>query len=203
MSQKTRAVRNRKAARPPVKADPHKQKATLAQFATLAQEAQQAHQQLVQKANRAINELWKNQQEILQGLSAAEFNLRAHQKVMNAIALELNSLGKRMPMPVGMSVDATPSFLVMKELPGEGQAWRIDWPHYHKQVEEELKAMREAEKAAKEAAEKEAAAAAEKAKDETPKEAPAPEAPSAPESGTVGAKEDGGSEVPDGATVFG
>jgi len=196
MSKKTRGVKNKVPGRPPVKADPHKQKATLAQFATLAQEAQQAHQQLAQKANRAIAELWKNQQEILQGLSAAEFNLRTHQKVMNAISLELDSLSKRMPMPVGMAIDAAPSFLVKKEFTVDGQAsLKVDWTFYHRQVEEELKAMREAEKAAA----KEAAAVAEKAKDE----APAPEAPPAPESGTVGVKEDGGSGIPDGATVFG
>jgi len=198
MSQKTKKRKNKAPGRrPPVKADPHKQKATLAQFATLAQEVQQSHQELAAKTNRAINELWRNQQEILQGMGAAEFNLRAHQKVLNSVALEIDALIKRLPLAEGIEVSA--SFLIRKEVEVDGQkSLKIDWPAYHKMVDEEIKAMKEAEKAAQEAALK-AAEEAKKAK----AEAPTPETPAVPESGTVEAKEDGDPTIPDGATVFG
>lgn len=193
----TKMRKNKVHGRPPVKADPHKQKATLAQFATLAQEVQQAHQQLVAKTNRAIAELWRNQQEILKGLGSAEFNLRAHQKVMNALALELDVFIKSLPMPVGSGIEVGPSFLIRKEVEVDGEtSHKIDWPAYHEMVEEELKAMREAEKAAKEAAAAQAAEPAQAAA--APKEASPIE-----ESGTVPGKENGDPSIPEGATVFG
>ena len=73
---------------------------------------------------QALGQLWKNQQEIKAGMDAAEFNLRAHQKVLNSIAMTM--LGGE-------------SSLVYSDS-------RVDWPYYHTQVEEELKAIMEEEK---------------------------------------------------------
>lgn len=187
-----RRARNKPHGAPPVKADPRKQRATIAQFATLAQESQAAHKSLATQMNKAVNELWRNQQEIMRGLGSAEFNLRAHQRVLNALAMELDLIHRTL-MPAGVE-----SPVVMKDMEQEDHSVvrRIDWPHYHEQVEAEMKARQEAEKAVKEEAKR-------VAKAEDPKEeAPTPEPPVVPESGTVGAKEDGEPEYPDGAAIF-
>lgn len=191
-------MKNKIPGRPPVKADLHKQKATVHQFVQLAQEAQDAHKNLATKTNKAVNELWRNQQEMLQGLGASEFNLRAHQKVMNAFALELEDLFKHLPMPAGANIEVRKSFLAMKEIPKDDGSVvrRIDWEYYHAQVDEELKAIAEEEKKAEETV----IEAAEKA---TPAEpSPVETAPAEPTPAEPEAKEEGGPEFPDGATIF-
>ena len=86
----------------------------------------------------AIGQLYQNDQNVKAGLDAAEFNLRAHQKVLNALAQGAVVMADetRQLQMVESEIPATP------EHPA-GKITTINWPLYHKFVEVEMKAMAE------------------------------------------------------------
>ena len=76
----------------------------------------------------SMKQTYDNHMAIKEGLDASEFNLRAHQKALNATMLELQALGAKF------------STLQVKE-----DKAGIDWSTIHESVEADLKAMAEAE----------------------------------------------------------
>ena len=97
----------------------------------------------------SIEQIWANQEALKDGMAAAEFNLRAHQKVLNAFAIEFESLMQHL----NDEVFKTEHQLHVVELSDvtlpadEGEealvVRRLNWPYYHNQVESELKAIAE------------------------------------------------------------
>ena len=76
----------------------------------------------------SMKQTYDNHMALKEGLDASEFNLRAHQKALNATMLELQALGAKF------------STLQVKE-----DKAGIDWSTIHESVEADLKAMAEAE----------------------------------------------------------
>lgn len=99
--------------------------------------------------------LHQNHQELLQGLNASEFNLRAHQKVLNAMALEHEHALEKLTgvMEPGQGAELCTLNMATLDIPQEDappkSVRRIDWPYYHKQVEKDLKILAEHEAAVK------------------------------------------------------
>lgn len=88
----------------------------------------------------AIAQLYQNDQSIKAGLDAAEFNLRAHQKVLNSLALyQLTHL---------VSVEMVETEIAATSDHPAGTTTSVNWPLYHKFVEDEMKAMAEVERKA-------------------------------------------------------
>lgn len=151
-----------------------------------------------------------NHEELLQGLNASEFNLRAHQKVLNAMAMDMERIAK------ALELDPPFEHLQMADVPVapkqgdeiQQTVRRIDWPGYHTEVEADLARIAEIEKqraeADKKRAEEEAARIRkEKAeKDEADMKAQR-EAKEEPEPEQAEAPQDEDLSVPEGATVFG
>lgn len=108
-----------------------------------------------------IKQVWDNQEEIKGGMDAAEFNLRAHQKVLNALAIELEQLVFHLNEEVFKTehefavldlVDVT----LPADIDDEAQVVRrLNWPYYHEQVEQDMKIIAEVE--AEKAGERQAA----------------------------------------------
>jgi len=126
-------------------------------------------QELDTRVGNAMKQIWKNDEELKQGMDAAEFNLRAHQKVMNAMAMDLDSVLKTLNQLMSLLVnDAQPLNLVNLRmadvtLPAEdGQepkvVRRVDWPCYHREVEKDLAILAEVERQKAIAAQKKDAA---------------------------------------------
>jgi hypothetical protein len=100
---------------------------------------------LSQEVRLTVAQLYQNDQNIKAGLDSAEFNLRAHQKVINAIAQDvLDYVIYRDPanqLPTRISTvsvekpmtDTTPAHTQVS----------LDWVKYHGYVEAEMKAMAE------------------------------------------------------------
>lgn len=84
-------------------------------------------------------------------MEAAEFNLRAHQKVLNSLAIEF----ERLVTHLNDEVFKTEHELVVLDLadvtlPADvGEVplvvRRLNWPYYHEQVEKDLHVLKEAE----------------------------------------------------------
>jgi hypothetical protein len=110
--------------------------------------------QLQQQAGQSIQQLWKNDEELRDGNRAAEFNLRAHQKVLNAMMVDLSTMAAALELTLNLRIrDA--------KLPDGSIEPRIDWPYYHELVEQDLVELAEQEKQerlANEAAAEESAA---------------------------------------------
>jgi hypothetical protein len=100
---------------------------------------------LSQDVQLAVGQLFQNDQSLKTGLDAAEFNLRAHQKVINAVAVDvldyvinkdpvfqlptrINTIAVEEPM-----TDSAPAHTRVS----------VDWVKYHGYVEAEMKAMAE------------------------------------------------------------
>lgn len=120
--------------------------------------------QLEKRVQDNVTQVWSNQEELKGGMDAAEFNLRAHQKVLNALAIELERLVQHLNDEV-FSTEHKVEVLELADvkLPAEdGQeaqvVRRLNWPYYHEQVEHDLKILAELEaQRLKEEAEKKAA----------------------------------------------
>jgi len=106
------------------------------------------------KATEAVQQLFRNDQELKGGMSSAEFNLRAHQKVLNAVCLELERFRMLFQaiLPPEQKAILDESIVQMSEvtLPAEeGQEPKVvrrpNWPYYHEQVEKDLKILAELE----------------------------------------------------------
>lgn len=165
----------------PPKIDPKRVKATLQHVNNALNIALQNTQGLREETASNIKQVWENQGELRDGLSASEYNLRAHQKVLNAIAIEmdnitsllgticgdLNSLvGKSGDEEVSMykSVSMVELQMADVQIPPaeEGEepmvVRRIDWPYYHQQVDKDLAILTKLEQEAAEERKKRTAA---------------------------------------------
>ena len=78
--------------------------------------------------------VWANTQSLQAGLQSAEFNLRSHQKVINALMLELTEW-----------MDEGDSFKHIEVKKLEDGSVRIDWPFYHKAVQSDLDELKRIE----------------------------------------------------------
>lgn len=139
------------------KIDPKRTKATLEQLGRLHAHLQQMMQALRQEVSNSFGQQFQNIKSLEGGVNSAEYNMRAQQKVINALAMDVKALYD------SMATVATPPALLRIDTP-EGQ--RIDWAYYHAQVDADLAVVQrlraEAEAKAKEDAEKLKAAAQQK-----------------------------------------
>jgi hypothetical protein len=128
-------------------------------------------QALDKTVKASVTDLYHNQSELQQGMSAAEFNLRAHQKAINAMALELEQIRLLLQavLPDTQQAAVTPVLemtdvtLPPEEEGGDPQVVRrVNWPYYHEQVEKDLRILAELE--AQRLAEEKAAREAEEAR---------------------------------------
>jgi len=132
-------------------------------------------QVLQQQTSQSVQQLWQNDGELRDGNRAAEFNLRAHQKVLNAFAVDLTFVSKAMQLLVNQFVpeenrgdfqdELVTTLKDIEYTDDDGSikvVRRINWIYYHELVEEDLKVIAEQEAAAKAVADAEAAKAAAK-----------------------------------------
>lgn len=213
-AKKSKQKSKQKAVAGPPKKDPTKVRANLAQLSEVHRQALAGLNGLRQEVSDNLTQVHQNHEELLQGLNASEFNLRAHQKVLNAMAIELEHLTSMHNHLVDVLNETVlreeekkcgiGAHLLMVDVPVAPQQGdelqqtvrRINWPSYHGEVESDLKRIAEIEReraeVEKKAADEEAAkirreqieAAKAKEESETPKDAEE-------------------SEYPEGATVFG
>ena len=111
----------------------------------------QQHGNLERRVAENVQQLWDNQSEISKGMDAAEFNLRAHQKVLNSLAIEFERLVTHLNDEV-FKTEHELSVLELAEVTipcDTGEAVRVvrrlDWPYYHTQVDKEMRVLKEAE----------------------------------------------------------
>lgn len=140
------------------------------------------HSDLEKRVQESMQQVWGNQEELKGGMDAAEFNLRAHQKVLNAFAIEFENLLMHLNDEV-FRQEHKLSVLELADvtLPPEADeapvvVRRLNWPYYHDEVESDLKLLSEV-----------------KDKDEEEEAPVVEETPPVPQ-------ED---NIPEGATVFG
>jgi hypothetical protein len=160
--------------------------------------------------------LHENHRELLRGLDASEFNLRAHQKVLNAMSLEheqivslLEAVGVDLNRlsPEGdqyKTVKLCTLEMATVPLPQEDgstkEVRRINWPYYHEQVKKDLKLLAEHEEQVKKQEEEEERLARKAAAESEVKE----EAPAAEEAQQEPPQEEPQEgEFPEGAQIFG
>ena len=103
---------------------------------------QSALAKLSQEVQLTAAQLYQNDQNIKAGLDAAEFNLRTHQKVINALSQDIlagpcasTALFERVEIELAATSDHP-----------AGTTTNINWPKYHGYVEDEMKAMAEEER---------------------------------------------------------
>lgn len=103
---------------------------------------------LEQRVADSFKTVHDNVQSLKRGLDSAEFNLRAHQKVLNAMAVELEQqFGDMAELKLAdvkiptEADDGEKDELIIR---------RINWAFYHKEVEDELRRLLELEKAEQE-----------------------------------------------------
>lgn len=120
--------------------------------------------QLKQDVTKSFSQSHENHLEIKQGLDASEYNLRTHQKVLNALSIEvekiagmvnavtsrLNAMEREAPEGgEGKTYfkDLELDSLKMKDvkLSDENTVRRVDWPFYHQQVDKDLALLAELE----------------------------------------------------------
>jgi hypothetical protein len=105
---------------------------------------------LSQEVQLAVGQLYQNDQNTKLGLDAAEFNLRTHQKVINAIGLDLVDFTAILsPMTNGkkpLAVELLDTEIPQTESTPAGTTTSINWPKYHGYVEAEMKALAEEER---------------------------------------------------------
>lgn len=90
--------------------------------------------------SESLREVFDNQTSLKAGLDSAEFNLRAHQKVLNATARELESMVEEPDATTGKKLIFVESTMVESDL-------RVDWAAYHQHVENDLVEIRKLEDA--------------------------------------------------------
>ena len=150
-------------ARPP-SPDHERQKASVAQLNGLAEQFQGAMDNLTERATASITQLHQNDMELEAGISSSEFNLRAHQKAINDLALDMDIILK-IVAAINKKIDPESewpgvlSHVALADVPipqedGSKKTYRrVNWAQYHARVENDLKILKEAEKKAKEEAE--------------------------------------------------
>jgi hypothetical protein len=121
----------------------------------------QQYGNLEKRVQENVKQIWENQSEISRGMESAEFNLRAHQMVLNSLAIEFEKLVSHLNDEIFKTEhEITVLELSDVTLPSDPGVEprvvrRLDWPYYHEQVEADLRAIKEAE--ARKDAEKKAA----------------------------------------------
>lgn len=135
--------------------DLEKKRATLAQVSRVYSTLEGRISTFEKKATASVQQLFANDQELKGGMSSAEFNLRAHQKVLNAICLELERfrmMFQAILPPEQKDILSTPVVQMSDvTLPPEEEGGdpvvvrRPNWPYYHEQVEKDLKILAELE----------------------------------------------------------
>lgn len=165
-----------------------RRRANLQQLENAFQLMQQQLKHTVEKVAHSFGQQHANVVSLKSGLDSSEFNLRAHQKVLNALAIDLEDLRRRLNEIVPAMTHETR--MVGVEVDG-GTLRRVDWAHYHEEVSADLKALVEAQKLEEERVRQEAEAA--KAKEAVPevKEEPTEALP------------EQNAELPEGAAIFG
>ena len=133
----------------PPSPDPNRTNAKLVHVNNGVNFVLQKYGELETRVQENVEQLWSNEDALKAGMDAAEFNLRAHQKVLNAFALEF----ERLVQHLNDEVFKTEHHLHIVELadvtlPAEAGdealvVRRLNWPYYHEQVESELKAIAE------------------------------------------------------------
>ena len=105
---------------------------------------------LSREVQLAVAQLYRNDQNTKAGLDAAEFNLRAHQKVINAVAVDVLDyvIGRDPANQLPTRIDSITVDKPMTDSAPAHKSVSVDWEKYHKYVEEEMKAMAEAERKA-------------------------------------------------------
>lgn len=132
--------------------DPRRVKATLAHVNQALTISLQNVGRLDERLQKNVNDLWHNQSELKNGMDAAEFNLRAHQKVLNGLAIEVERLsnlvsGLLNQEPHELEYLQMANVSLPEDEDGKSQVVRrIDWPYYHKQVEHDLEVLAEYER---------------------------------------------------------
>lgn len=106
----------------------------------------QQHADLDQRVKDNVTQVWGNQEALKAGMDSAEFNLRAHQKVLNALAIELIELVNRLN-DEHFKTEHTLKALEAGDtgVPSEHVVQRVDWEYYHREVEKDLEALSAAE----------------------------------------------------------
>lgn len=136
--------------------DPARARATVQQLNNAVNFLFRQNQELDQKVGGTVKQIWKNEEELKGGLDASEYNLRSHQKVLNSIAIDLESTIKAVNALAKMLAPASPELtlehlqLASVPLPAdEGQepvvVRRINWAYYHGEVEKDLRILAEIE----------------------------------------------------------
>jgi hypothetical protein len=152
---KARKAREAKKKAGTAKADLSKQKVNMEQLQRLHIFMQQQIDGFKKEVTESLTQTHQNHQELKGGLDSAEFNLRAHQKVLNALSLDLKRLfkvvdamatdinqlkvemqGENAEQYKSITMDST---VMAQHGEGENVTYRIDWPFYHKQVDTDLK----------------------------------------------------------------
>jgi hypothetical protein len=109
-------------------------------------------------------------------MDACEFNLRAHQKVLNAVVADMIRMAEHINADATVEEDKfkfqyVPLVDMTQDVQGETQVvTRVDWGKTHQMVEADLKEIRDIEEAEKKRKEEEIAAAEAKKAEETEKE---------------------------------
>ena len=120
------------------------------QLVDFVNKMQSALAKLSQEVQLTVAQLYQNDQNIKAGLDAAEFNLRTHQKVINAIGLDLVDFTAILsPMTNGkkpLAVELLDTEIPQTESTPAGTTTSINWPKYHGYVEAEMKALAEEER---------------------------------------------------------
>jgi hypothetical protein len=149
--------------------DPKRVKVTLEQMGRLHAHFQQMMQTLQESTRSSFTQQFENIKALAAGLDSSEFNLRAHQKVLNSVVLDqlhlfqvINTMATDLNqlLVAAQGEDAElyetvePQHIALTEIAdedGEVVDYRVDWPFYHQQVTDDKE---EAERLQKEAEEK-------------------------------------------------
>ena len=135
--------------------DLEKKRATVAQVTRVYQALQGQIQTMDETFRGAVKSLYANDEELKNGIAASEFNLRAHQKAINALALEFERIRELalVLIPESQTKEKLQEMILEMAnvtLPSEdGQEQqvvrRVNWPYYHEQVDRDLKLLAEEE----------------------------------------------------------
>ena len=225
---KDKKDQRKKAVAGPPKQDPTRVRATLAQLTEVHKQAVGGLASLRQEVAGNLAQVHGNHEELLQGLNASEFNLRAHQKVLNAMAMDMEIIASTLNGLVDVLNDTVLKeevprceigYLQMADVPVAPQQGdelqqtvrRIDWPGYHTEVEADLARIAEIERQRAEAQKKAAEEEAERirleqqqaAEEKMKAEAVGSEGKEEPKLEAEAPPKNEGPDVPEGATVFG
>ena len=154
MSKKTKTKKSREKAKKsqPLRANPSKLNAKQAHVNNAVNFMLQQYGSLEKRVQENVTQVWDNQRELKGGMDAAEFNLRAHQKVLNAFSLEFEELVSRLneeffKEEYKLSVIEMADVTLTPDADGEEQVVRrLNWPYYHKEVEADFEAKKAEEK---------------------------------------------------------